>query len=313
MVQENCLNGKKVVVVCGPTASGKSALAIALAKRLGGAVVSADSIAIYKKLDIGTAKPDKDEMRGVKHYLIDHVDPEKEFTVAEYSSAARAIIDELIFSGVLPVICGGTGYYIDSVLYDLSYGNCPKSNEIRQKYADLLQSNGAGYLHDRLKEVDRETSLVLHENDTVRVIRALEIFELTGRKKSETTDEKTARYDFKAYSFDYDRKELYDRINARVDDMFRRGLKQEVVSLLESGLDKNCQSMQAIGYKEIVEGIDAGLSDEEIKELVKRNTRRYAKRQITYFKRYDNMTFLDPKNYSLDDIVSDLKQWMSLK
>ena len=302
MVQADSLN-PFVVVVCGPTASGKSSLAVDIAERLDGEVVSADSIAIYKDLYIGTAKPSKEEMRGIKHHLIDFVDASKDFTVSEYSFAARAIIDDILSRGKLPVICGGTGYYIDAVLYSFSYGNCRKNDEIRQKYLDILNEKGAAYLHSLLKEVDERSYELLHENDTVRVIRALEIFDSTGVKKSDIVDEKKPFYNYVAFSFDHPRERLYQRINERVDKMFKSGLKEEVVRLLASGLDKNCQSMRAIGYKEVVEGLEKGYSDSEIAETVKQNTRRYSKRQITYFKRLEGLILLDPDNYSVDEVI----------
>ena len=304
MVQEDNLK-TDLIVVCGPTASGKSALAVQLAKKLDSAVVSADSIAIYKDLYIGTAKPSKEEMDGVSHYLIDFVDSDKDFTVAEYSEAARKVVDGLIAAGKTPILCGGTGYYIESVLYDLSYGNCPKNDEIRSKLEDIYQKEGVKKLHEMLREVDEESYLKLHENDVVRVIRALEIFYATGNKKSLIVDKKTPRYNYKAFTIEHDRASLYERINLRVDKMFDDGLKNEVVKLLEGGLSKDCQSMQAIGYKEVVEGLERGYDDESIKELIKRNTRRYAKRQITYFKRLENLTVLKP-DYDVELIVKEL-------
>ena len=305
MVQKDSL--KPVIVVCGPTASGKTALSVQLAKYLDTSVISADSIAVYKDLYIGTAKPDKKEMLGVTHYLIDYVDKDKDFTVAEYTKAAKGLIDRLHAENKVPIICGGTGYYIDSVLYNFSYGNCPKDDAVREKYARIVREKGAKYLHSLLKEVDEASYDTLHENDVVRVVRALEIFELTGKKKSEIIDEKIPNYNYMAFSFRFDRQTLYDRISARVDKMIEKGLIKEVKGLLSGGLDKNCQSMQAIGYKEVVEGLENGYTEDEIKELIKKNTRRYAKRQITYFKRLENMRTLDPENYSFGQIIGDLK------
>ena len=305
MVQKDSL--KPVIVVCGPTASGKTALSVQLAKYLDTSVISADSIAIYKDLYIGTAKPDEKEMNGVTHYLIDHVDADKDFTVAEYTKAAKGLIDALHAENKVPIICGGTGYYIDSVLYNFSSGNCPKDDAVREKYAKIVEEKGAKYLHSLLKEVDEASYEILHENDVVRVVRALEIFELTGKKKSEIVDEKVPNYNFMAFSFDFDRQTLYDRINKRVDQMIEKGLIDEVKGLLSGGLNKNRQSMQAIGYKEVVEGLENGYSKDDIRELIKKNTRRYAKRQITYFKRLENMHTLDPENYSFEQIIRDLK------
>ena len=306
MVQKDSLN-KPVIVVCGPTASGKTALAVKLAKMLGSAIINADSIAVYKDLYIGTAKPSESEREGIKHYLLDCIDADKDFTVAEYSALARAACDEIHSQNKVPIICGGTGYYINSVLYDFSYGNCPKDDAIREKYDKLAKEKGVAYVHSLLKEVDPESYMTLHENDLVRVIRALEIYELTGTKKSDITDEKTPVYNFVAFSFDYERSVLYDRINRRVDKMIADGLIEEVKRLLDGGLDKNCQSMQAIGYKEVVEGLENGYSVNEIAELIKRNTRRYAKRQITFFKKLDNTYTLDPYNYNEGQMIGILK------
>lgn len=309
MVQENSLK-PKVIVICGPTASGKTKLAVDIAKRLDTEIISADSIAIYKDLQIGTAKPSIGEMQGVKHHLIDFIDSKSQFTVFDYEQAAKGIIDELIKKGKIPIICGGTGYYINSVLYSFSYGNCKSDEKIRKKYQDILTVKGSKYLYEMLKSVDEETYNVLHENDSVRIIRALEIFELSGIKKSEIKDEKVSNYDFKAFSFKYPREKLYERINLRVDKMFEQGLLEEVKTLLCSGLDESFQSMQAIGYKEIVQGIKNNSSVDEMKELIKLNTRHYAKRQITYFNRLENLTYLDPTNYSLDQIIELIKTWI---
>lgn len=305
MVQADSVK-KPLVIVCGPTASGKSALAVELCLKLGSSVVSADSIALYKSLNIGTAKPSETEQRSVKHYLIDFVDAEKDYTVAEYKADASKVIDCLHNSGQIPVLCGGTGYYVDSLLFDMSYGNCPKDDKIRAEYEQLLKKYGNKYLFEMLKDVDPESYAVLHENDVVRVVRALEIYRLTGKKKSEIIDEKVPKYHYLAYAFDFDRQTLYDRINSRVDKMFESGLVEEVEWLLSLGIPANCQSMQAIGYKEIVEGLKNGDSRSTMKDAVKQNTRRYAKRQITYFKRLPRLKWLDPANYDVDIIVKEI-------
>ena len=195
----------------------------------------------------------------------------------------------------VPVICGGTGFYVDSLLYVKSYGNCPKNDEIRAKLDDVLKENGAAYLHSLLEKVDEKSAKILHENDTFRVSRALEIYYSTGKKKSEITDEKIPRFKYFAFSFDYPRAVLYSRINERVEKMFEKGLLDEVKGLLHSGVKKNAQSMRAIGYKEVVEGLERGENEQEIKEKIKLNSRRFAKRQITYFKRMENLVYL--KNF----------------
>lgn len=294
MVQTDCLKDFAIFIV-GPTASGKTALAAELAKRFKSVVISADSVAIYRGLDIGSAKPTDEEKAIALHKLIDIVDPREEFSVAEYEAAGLKEINSLFLQNKVPVICGGTGFYVDSLLYVKSYGNCPKNDEIRAKLDDVLKENGAAYLHSLLEKIDEKSAKILHENDTFRVSRALEIYYSTGKKKSEINDEKIPRFKYFAFSFDYPRAVLYSRINERVEKMFEKGLLDEVKGLLHSGVKKNAQSMRAIGYKEVVEGLERGENEQEIKEKIKLNSRRFAKRQITYFKRTENLVYL--KNF----------------
>jgi len=286
MVQENC-----VIVICGPTASGKSKIAIDLAKELDTEIISADSLAIYKYLDIGTAKPSKQEQLEVKHHLIDCVEPENNFSVDEYASMASPILNSLIKKGKNPIICGGTGYYIKSLLYDFSYGNCGSDENIREKYKKIAEEKGNLFLFENLKDVDYETSLKLYPNDLMRVIRALEIFELTGVKKSQIVDEAKPKYNFFAFMPNHERELLYDRINKRVDLMLENGLIDEVKSLIKKGIDLNNQCMQGIGYKEVFEALKNNTLD-SVSEVIKQNTRRYAKRQITFFKKLDNLEYV---------------------
>lgn len=293
MVQEDCLIShlNKVVVVLGPTASGKSSLAVEIALKFGGEIVSADSVSVYKDLDIGSAKPSKSEMKGVPHHLIDVVSPKSSFSVGDYEELALPVIQDILKRGKLPVICGGTGFYINSVLYKMSYGLSKGNLEIRGKYEKIAAENGKEAVYAVLKEKDPETAEKLHPNDLVRVIRALEIFEGTGVKKSEIKDEMTPRFDFAALFPSMPREVLYERINARVDDMLSRGLVNEVRGLLKSGVTLSDQCMQGIGYKEIAEALTRG--EEVSAELIKMNTRRYAKRQITFFKRFSNLEHID--------------------
>lgn len=294
MVQKNCVNDF-AVVICGPTGSGKTKLAVDLANLLGGEIISADSIAIYKGLDIGAAKPTKEERLLAVHHMIDVVDPKDEFSVAEYKEIARKCLYDALSRGKTPIICGGTGYYIDALLYDFSYGNCPKNERFRNECEEIIANDGIELLYEKLKTVDPKTAETVHLNDKMRIVRALEIYETTGMKKSDIVDEKKPVIPFFAFSYDYEREKLYERINVRVDEMFKNGLVNEVANLLKSGVNPSAQSMQGIGYKEVVDGILLNASEEEIKETVKRNTRRYAKRQITWFKRLDNLTYLEPQ------------------
>lgn len=304
MVQTDSLK-KFAIVVCGPTGSGKTKLAIDLAKTFDGEIISADSIAIYKGLDIGTAKPTKEEKSLAVHHMIDVIEPDKEFSVAEYKDLARKILFDAVSRGKTPIICGGTGYYIDALLYDFSYGNCPKNEDFRKKCDEIIEKEGIGVLYDKLYEVDKKTAETLHLNDKMRIVRAIEIYETTGEKKSDIVDEKTPVLPFFAFSYDYDRERLYERINLRVDDMFKEGLVSEVTSLLSKGVKPSAQSMQGIGYKEVVDGILNDVSEAEIKETVKRNTRRYAKRQITWFKRLNNLVYLNPCDKNNLDFIRE--------
>ena len=293
MVQENSLKGK-ILIICGATATGKSDLAVECAKLLNSEVVSADSMYIYKGLDVGTAKPTKSEMQGIKHHVIDVAKPTDNFTVSDYKEIATPIIEQIISSGKIPVICGGTGFYINSILYDLSYGNGSGNLEVRQKYKDLAEEFGNEYVYGILQEKDPESASKLHFNDLKRVIRALEIYE-NGIKKSDIKDDFTPKYDYKAFSIDWDRQTLYDRINTRVDKMISGGLIDEIKTLLTSGIDKNSQCMQGIGYKEILEYLNNECTLNDAIEKVKLNTRHYAKRQITFFKRMPNLINLKPQ------------------
>lgn len=303
MVQKNSLNNF-AVVVCGPTGSGKTKLAISLADFFDGEIISADSVAIYKGLDIGSAKPDVTERSSAVHHMIDVCEPTEDFSVAEYKEMSRNILSDVVKRGKVPIICGGTGYYIDALLYDFSYGNCPKNEAFRRECEKIAEKDGISSLYERLTAKDPETAEILHPNDTVRIIRALEIYETTGRKKSDIVDEKKPIIPFYAFSFDYERAKLYERIDLRVDKMFDDGLIDEVKGLLSVGVCEKSQSMQAIGYKEVVEGLKENYDYEQIKDTVKRNTRRYAKRQITWFKRTDNLTYISPD----EDAVSAVKE-----
>lgn len=296
----------KVIVICGATASGKTSLAIDCAKRLNTEIISADSLLIYKGLNIGTAKPTAEEMQGVKHHLIDVVSPKENFSVSDYEKKALPIVEELLSQGKTPIICGGTGFYINALLYKSQFGNVGANAEIRKKYEELYEEKGKGYLHSLLKEKDEESALKLHENDVKRVIRALEILEVTGKKKSQQNDGFTPRFSFTAFSIEHPREVLYNRINTRVEQMFLDGLTDEIQTLLQSGVTLDAQCMQGIGYKEVVEGLAVNQTEEEIKEKIKQNTRNYAKRQITFFKRMQNHVRLTPETATADEVLKYL-------
>ena len=298
----------KVLVICGATASGKTSLAVECAKKLNTEVISADSQLIYKGLNVGTAKPTAEEMCGVKHHMIDIVEPTESFNVGNYRETALPIMKKLLSENKIPVICGGTGFYINSLLFDLSYGNIEGSEEVRRRYAEFLDQNGKEALFERLKEVDPETAEKLHVNDVKRVIRALEIYELSGKRKSEQHDNMVSAFDYLAVAINFKREELYDRINKRVDTMLENGLVEEVEGLLSRGIDEKYQCMQAIGYKEVVLGLKNGDLRSTMRDIIKQNTRHYAKRQIVFFKKLPNIVWLEPEQATAEYITELLNE-----
>ena len=294
---------KQIAVICGATATGKTRLAVDLAQKLNTEIISADSQLIYKGLNVGTAKPTESEMRGVKHHMIDIAEPNETFSVGDYSEKATPILNNLLNLGKVPVICGGTGFYINSLLFDFGYGNTAADDGVRKKYAEFLEEHGKEALFERLKEVDPETAEKLHPNDVKRVVRALEIFEVSGKRKSQQCDKMISKYDYLAVAVDYPREELYERINKRVDEMFNDGLLEEIEVLLSRGIDENCQSMQAIGYKEVLQCLKNGNNQSTMRDIIKQNTRRYAKRQITFFKKFPDILWLKPEEATTDRIL----------
>ncbi|MDR2634518.1 MAG: tRNA (adenosine(37)-N6)-dimethylallyltransferase MiaA [Clostridiales bacterium] len=272
---------QKIIVVAGPTASGKSAFAVTLAKSVGGAVISADSMQIYRGLDIGTAKATAVERAEVPHYLIDIVDADDEFSVAAFRNAADDAIRDAVSKGFIPIIAGGTGLYIDALLYKFSFSDTPKDSGLRDRLRAEAETDLSA-LYARLTACDPDAAARIHSNDAKRIVRALEIFELTGAPKR--SGEREPRYDALRFGMLLPRETLYERINARVDRMFSEGLEREVsAAVVKTGFD--CQSMQAIGYKEFENYFKNAATLEETKELIKKNTRNYAKRQMTWFRK----------------------------
>ena len=286
---------KKLLVICGATASGKTALAVECAKRVDGEIISCDALLVYRRLNVGTAKPTAEERRGIPHYLIDVADPRERFSVSDFERLALPILEDILSRGKTPVLCGGTGFYMNALLFRSSFGNAAASEEIRTKYEKIAELSGREYLHVLLREVDSETAEKLHPNDVKRVIRALEIFELTSRKKSEQHDAPIPRYPYSAFAFDYPREILYDRIGRRIDGMLLHGLVSEVKGLLAAGIPENAQCMQGIGYKEVVECLKNGNQESIMRDIIARNTRNYAKRQLTFFKKLPELHFIEPK------------------
>lgn len=294
----------QVLVICGATATGKTRLAAECALKLKSCVVSADSQLVYKGLDIGTAKPSEGEKLGVPHYMIDVVAPTDEYSVSDYRAAALPVVESYVKAGKIPVICGGTGFYINSLLFEMSYGGVAANAAIRQKYEKLAEERGREYVYSILQQTDAAAAQKLHSNDLKRVIRALEIAEAGGVKKSEINDSQVPRFSYVAVAVDFPREELYERINRRVDNMFESGLLGEVSSLLDRGIDINCRCMQAIGYKEVLECLKNGDSESTMRDIIKQNTRRYAKRQLTFFKKLPGLVLLPPERATADNVLS---------
>ena len=287
-----------LIIVAGPTASGKTRLAIELAKAFDGEIVSADSMQIYKYMDIGTAKPTVEERAEAVHHLIDFVEPDKSYSVAEYVGDAHKCIADIISRGKMPVMCGGTGLYIDSVANDITFGETEADNKMREELRELAEKKGGEYLIKMLSEFDPVSAERLHPNNIKRVIRAIEFYRLTGVPISEHQEETKkieSRYNAVMFCLDWERETLYNRINKRVDIMMADGLLDEVKRLRDMGYTRDMQSMQGIGYKEMLEYLDGEASLESAVEAVKQGSRRYAKRQVTWFKRNKNIHRLTPE------------------
>ena len=297
-----------LIIVAGPTASGKTALSIELAKRLGGEIVSADSMQIYKYMDIGTAKPTKAEMQGIPHHMIDFLEPSVNFSAADYCSLASKSISDIFNRGKIPILVGGTGLYIDSLVNGVDFGEFASNPEIRSELEELAKNKGADAVHALLSEIDPETAEKYHPNNLRRVIRAIEFYRMTGQTiSSHAKEEKKSPYNYIYFCIDWDREALYERINRRVDIMIEQGLADEVSSLLKAGFDRNCTAMQGIGYKEFFAYFDGLKTLEDTIEEIKMNSRRYAKRQLTWFRRNKNIDWLSASNHIADDAVEIIK------
>lgn len=285
---------QNLFVLIGPTAVGKTKLSIDLAKRFNGEIISGDSMQIYKSMDIGTAKISSDEMAGVPHHLIDIKNPEEPFSVAEFQELVREKISEITNRGNLPMIVGGTGLYIQSVLYDYHFSEAPSDNQFRIELEKLAKEQGNQVVHDRLAKVDPVSADRIHPNNIRRVIRALEVFHCTGKTVTDYQQEQNPEllYDTCLIGLTMERELLYNRINQRVDLMMTQGLLAEVKTLYDQGL-KDCQSIQAIGYKELYEYFNGRMTLEEAVDQLKQNSRRYAKRQLTWFRNKMDVTWFE--------------------
>ena len=302
---------KPMVILTGPTAVGKTALSIRLAKEINGAVISADSMQVYRHMDIGSAKIRPEEMQGVKHYLIDILEPEEEFHVVRFVEEAKAALEEIYRNGQIPIIAGGTGFYIQALLYDINFDGQDCDADYRRELEQIAEEKGAEYLHQMLEEVDAESAKAIHANNTKRVIRALEFYHVSGKKISEhneTEHQKESPYNFAYFVLTDERERLYKRIEARVDAMMEEGLLDEVRLLKERGATKEMVSMQGLGYKEILAYLDGEISLERAVYLIKRDTRHFAKRQLTWFRRDRDVIWFDKEQYAYqeDAILADM-------
>lgn len=287
---------KKLIVICGATASGKTALAVECAKHFDGEVISCDALLVYRGLNIGTAKPTAEEMAGIPHHLIDVADPREKFSVHDFETLALPVIEEILARGKTPVLCGGTGFYMNALLFRSGFGHVAADEAVRSKYEDFAREKGKEALHELLRTCDPESADRLHPNDVKRVVRALEIFELTGAKKSAQADSREPRYPYEAFALDYPREELYERIARRTQAMLSAGLVDEVRGLLAAGVPEDAQCMQGIGYKEVVECLKNNDLQSTMFDIILKNTRNYAKRQLTFFKRVPNLHWLKPSD-----------------
>ena len=296
----------KVIVICGPTASGKTALSIELAKKINGEIISSDSMQIYKEMDIGTAKPSKEEMQDIPHYLLDFVEPNQRYSVAEFKKDAESAIEEILSKGKTPIIVGGTGLYVDSLIYGIEYQDIELDEKYRQELEERAQEEGLEKLYEEAQKIDYQAMEKISPNDKKRILRVLEIYKATGKNKTEQEIEsrkKGVKYDYKVFAINWDREQLYERINKRVDIMIEQGLIEEVKKLLEK-YNEFPTAMQGLGYKEVVEYLQGQTSKEEMIEKIKMETRRYAKRQITWFKKNKQTIWIGPKDLQkiLDEI-----------
>lgn len=307
---------KPLIVLTGPTAVGKTALSIGLAKAVGGEIISADSMQVYKGMDIGTAKIMPEEMQGVKHYLVDELEPDEEFNVVVFQRLCKQYMEQIYAKGKIPIIVGGTGFYIQSILNDIDFTENEADTSYRKMLEERAKTQGAQSLHAELSRVDEKAAEQIHPNNVKRVIRALEYYHQTGEKISEHNEsqrQKTSPYDFIYYVLRLPREILYDRINRRVDLMREQGLEAEVRHLREQGCTRDMVSMQGLGYKEILAALDGECTMDEAFEKIKLETRHFAKRQFTWFRRERDVTWLDKDQFAdeqelLTHCVQEIRQ-----
>ncbi|MCM0648503.1 tRNA (adenosine(37)-N6)-dimethylallyltransferase MiaA [Clostridium swellfunianum] len=309
---------KELLILAGPTAVGKTAISVELAKKLEGEIISVDSMQIYKYMDIGSAKIAKQEMQGIPHHLIDFIEPNESFSVTEFKKHAEKAIEEIYERKHLPMLTGGTGLYINSLIYNYSFTEAQKDETYRNYLTSLADERGKEYVHGLLREIDIESYDRLYPNDLKRVIRALEVYRLTGKTISEySRNEDIYNIPYKVYYFvlTMDREKLYNRINLRVDKMIENGLIDEVIKLKEMGYNSDMQSMKGIGYKEIMFYLDGKITLEEAINMIKQGSRNYAKRQITWFKKDDRVIWINKDEFNNDGEIVEylIRKYKELK
>lgn len=295
---------KPLIILTGPTAVGKTKASIGLAKALNGEIISADSMQVYKEMDIGSAKIRPEEMQGVKHYLVDILEPDEEFHVVRFQQMAKQAMEEIYAKGKVPIVVGGTGFYIQALLYDIDFTESNEDTSYREELEQLAKEKGAEFVHDMLREIDPTSADSIHANNVKRVIRALEFYKLTGTKISEHNEKERAKespYEFCYFVLNDDRNNLYKRIDMRIDQMLEEGLLDEVTSLKNRGFTKDMVSMQGLGYKEILDYLNGECTIEEAIYILKRDTRHFAKRQLTWFRRERDVIWIDKKEYNYDE------------
>ena len=293
-----------LIILTGPTAVGKSALSVKLAEALNGEIISADSMQVYRGMDIGSAKITKEEQKGIPHYLIDELKPCEEFNVVLFQKLAKFYLKQIYEKGKVPIIVGGTGFYIQSVLYDIDFEETEQETDYRKELQELAQKKGNEFLHEMLQKVDPKAAEQIHANNSKRVIRALEYHHLTGQPISEHNEqerEKEAAYNACYFVLNDEREKIYDRINLRIDEMLKDGLIQEVQILKEQGCTKDMVSMQGLGYKEILAYLNGECTLEEAVYILKRDTRHFAKRQLTWFKRERDVIWINKQEFGYNE------------
>ena len=295
---------RPLIILTGPTAVGKTELSVSLAKMIKGAVISADSMQVYRHMDIGSAKIKQEEMQGIPHYLVDILEPEEEFHVVRFQEYARAALEKIYEQGEIPIVAGGTGFYIQALLYGIDFTEQPEDKAYRKELEQIAERQGPGKLHEMLKRVDERSAETIHENNRKRVIRALEFHHLTGKKISEHNEQERMRsspYQFAYFVLNDDRSRLYERIEKRVERMMEEGLLEEVIRLREMGCKKGMVSMQGLGYKEILEYLEGDCTLEEAVYRIKRDTRHFAKRQLTWFRREREVVWIPKQDFGYDN------------